>query len=474
MEDENFTECHVYWKVYPDPSQSIYAIIPFLCIYLFLFFLGLFGNLTLIYVTCSNKALLSVQNIFILNLAASDSMMCILSLPITPITNVYKNWYFGNLLCHLIPCIQGISIFVCTFSLGAIALDRYILVVRPHSTPLSQKGAFLTTVLLWILSFVVTLPYAFNMQMMEYTEENICGYFCTEKWESAKSRRAYTLIVMLAQFVVPFAVMAFCYANIFAVLSKRAQTKIRRMVERTSALESSCAFPSHGLEQYENELNEFLDKQEKEKQKVVLQNRRTTSILVAMVVWFGITWLPHNVISLIIEYDDSQSFFRLFGRDDYDISYLLNLFTHWYFFRTIKKNVVLQFSIAMSNNVVNPVLYAWLNPTFRQLVVKTYFGGRRKSDRIINQASVYKSKIAHTNDAKNLNRRLKNGGSCREVYTKIDQSGSEEASFKLQIPSRTETPVVHLKEKEASSLETGKTISDMDELIEFSINDTLV
>ena len=69
-------------------------------------------------------------------------MMCMLSLPITPVTNVYKNWYFGKLLCHLIPCIQGlfsfislfhleflgISIFICTFSLSAIAVDRYKLV----------------------------------------------------------------------------------------------------------------------------------------------------------------------------------------------------------------------------------------------------------------------------------------------------------------------------------------------------------
>ncbi|CAO4385354.1 unnamed protein product [Caenorhabditis nigoni] len=453
MVDGNITDCQVYWKAYPDPSQSTYAIVPFLCVYIFLFFLGLFGNVTLIYVTCSYKALLSVQNIFILNLAASDIMMCILSLPITPITNVYKNWYFGNLLCHLIPCIQGISIFVCTFSLGAIALDRYILVVRPHTTPLSQRGAFLTTILLWILSFVVTLPYAFNMQMMEYTEEHICGYFCTEKWESAKSRRAYTMIVMLAQFVLPFAVMAFCYSNIFSVLSKRAQTKIRKMVERTSALESSCAFPSHGLEQYENELNEFLDKQEKEKQRVVLQNRRTTSILVTMVVWFGITWLPHNVVSLIIEYDETQSFFRLFGRDDYDISYLLNLFTH---------------SIAMSNIVVNPVLYAWLNPSFRQLVIKTYFGDRRKSDRIINQTSVYKQKML--NEAKNSNGRMKNGNSGlkeREL-----NSCSENLSYRVNGQTRTPTPDVQLQE--VSSPEISKVAADPDELIEFSVNDTLV
>lgn len=65
---------------------------------------------------------------FILNLAASDIIVCLLSLPITPVTNIYKNWFFGAALCRLIPWVQGVSIFICTFSLGAIAVDRYILV----------------------------------------------------------------------------------------------------------------------------------------------------------------------------------------------------------------------------------------------------------------------------------------------------------------------------------------------------------
>ncbi|CAI5455426.1 unnamed protein product [Caenorhabditis angaria] len=363
--DEN---CTVYSQFYPDPSLSPYATIPFAIVYVCIFILGLVGNATVIFVTCNNEALLTVQNIFILNLAASDIMMCILSVPITPITNVAKNWYFGNMLCHLIPCIQGISTFVCTFSLTAIAIDRYILVVKPHRTPLSQRGALMTTIFIWIISCVVTVPYAFNMQMVEYKEDRICGFFCTERWETARQRRIYTFIVMLSQFVLPFAIMAFCYYNIFAVLNRRTQSKIRRMDERSLALENSCAFPSHGLANYENEMNTFLDKQEREKTKMLHQNRRTTSILLTMVIWFGGTWLPHNIVSLIIEYDDTHQFFQISNREDWDISYLLNLFTH---------------CIAMSNLVVNPVLYAWLNPTFRQLVIKQFFGAKKKSERAI-------------------------------------------------------------------------------------------
>ncbi|KAK6035435.1 hypothetical protein COOONC_27060, partial [Cooperia oncophora] len=58
------------------------------------------------YLTLKNRHLQSVQNIFILNLAASDVLMCLTSLPITPITNVYKTWFFASPVCKLIPLVQ--------------------------------------------------------------------------------------------------------------------------------------------------------------------------------------------------------------------------------------------------------------------------------------------------------------------------------------------------------------------------------
>lgn len=105
---------------------------------------------------------------FILNLAISDIIVCLLSLPITPVTNIFKNWYFGGILCRIIPWAQGVSVFICTFSLGAIALDRYILVVLPHWRPLNKKRAMTVTLILWSLSVLVTSPYAFFMHIETY------------------------------------------------------------------------------------------------------------------------------------------------------------------------------------------------------------------------------------------------------------------------------------------------------------------
>uniref|UniRef100_A0A7E4VKZ6 G_PROTEIN_RECEP_F1_2 domain-containing protein n=1 Tax=Panagrellus redivivus TaxID=6233 RepID=A0A7E4VKZ6_PANRE len=331
-----------------------------------------------------------------MNLAASDIFVCLLSLPITPITNVFKIWYFGTVLCGLIPWVQGVSIFICTFSLGAIAVDRYILVVRPHSTPLNRKSAMSVTIVLWTLSIVMTLPYAFIMKLESYSD--ICGVFCTEQWPSKHARQAYTFIVMVAQFVVPFGLMAFCYAAIFSRLKNRTRVRLKRLaarsmtleqstitvpmsnsVERTSIVGVNAAAASdvfHGkVIQAENTIKRSTElslkalpsDKNKEKQQLLNRTRRTTAILACMVIIFGLTWLPHNVVSLLLEYDnDEGKLFYLFGREDLNITYLINLFTH---------------SFAMTNNVSNPLLYAWLNPTFRELLVKTFFKKQAKMEK---------------------------------------------------------------------------------------------
>lgn len=53
--------------------------------------------------------------------------------------------------------------------------------------------------------------------------------------------------------------------------------------------------------------------------------RRNTILLASMVVMFAVSWLPHNIVSLLLEYD--QEIFV--GKDNVDYNYLVNLFTHW-------------------------------------------------------------------------------------------------------------------------------------------------
>ncbi|VDO79512.1 unnamed protein product [Heligmosomoides polygyrus] len=128
-------KCTVYTDTVKDPSLETPVIIGFSVLYrlcnnvcvallssnpliaiklveiLYLYFsiefvLGITGNIGVIFFTFGNRKLQTVQNMFILNLALADLIVCIFSLPLTPITSIYKNWYFGDQMCHSLPWIQ--------------------------------------------------------------------------------------------------------------------------------------------------------------------------------------------------------------------------------------------------------------------------------------------------------------------------------------------------------------------------------
>lgn len=86
--------------------------------------LGVFGNLMTIVAILRNKQMRNVRNFFILNLALSDFFICTVTAPITLYTVLYMFWPFGTTLCHIAGSLQGFNIFLSTFSITAIALDR--------------------------------------------------------------------------------------------------------------------------------------------------------------------------------------------------------------------------------------------------------------------------------------------------------------------------------------------------------------
>ena len=124
-----------------------------------------------------------------------------------------------------------------TFSLSAIALDRYNLVVRPHATVIKPRNAITIALFLWFVAAIVCAPYCYFMKIEKYTD--FCGQFCTERWPNPLVRRGYALVLLCCQFLIPFATMSFCYSVIFSRLRERANSKIRKLDERSQLLESS-------------------------------------------------------------------------------------------------------------------------------------------------------------------------------------------------------------------------------------------
>lgn len=285
----------------------------FFMLYTTIFVLGIFGNVLVCYVVFRNKAMQTVTNLFITNLALSDILLCILAVPFTPLYTFLGKWVFGSVICHLVPSAQGISVYISTLTLTSIAIDRFFVIIYPFHPRMKLSTCIIIIVVIWLFSISVTLPYGIYMK---HEESNVTDgqpkYFCEENWPNENIRKIFGGLTTSMQFVIPFFMIAFCYICVSLRLNDRARTK-----------------PGS-----KNSRKEEADRERK---------RRTNRMLIAMVVIFLLSWLPLNTVNII------NDFYHQFG--DWEYYYLSFFMVH---------------SMAMSSTCYNPFLYAWLNENFRK------------------------------------------------------------------------------------------------------------
>ncbi|XP_018896634.1 prolactin-releasing peptide receptor isoform X2 [Bemisia tabaci] len=287
-------------------SPIVQAI--FYLVYITIFVLGVFGNVLVCFVVARNKAMHTVTNLFITNLALSDILLCVLAVPFTPLYSFVGRWVFGQALCHLVSYAQGTSVYVSTLTLTAIAIDRFFVIIYPFKPRMKLVTCLSIIIGIWIFSLLVTLPYGWYMHHKQLGSR----YYCEETWPNESVRQMYGGLTASLQFVVPFCVIAFCYVKVSVKLNDRARSK-----------------PGA-----KNTRKEELDRERK---------RRTNRMLIAMVTIFGVSWLPLNLINLINDIHIPTGSWRF---------YYVSFFTCH--------------AVAMSSTCYNPFLYAWLNDNFRK------------------------------------------------------------------------------------------------------------
>ncbi|VDN56062.1 unnamed protein product [Dracunculus medinensis] len=201
--------------------------ITFSLVYGALLLVGLIGNGGVLLAVSTNRRLRSARNIFLLNLILTDILLCVTAIPVTPWYALTKDWQFGPLMCRLMPLSNSCSVFVTSWSLTVIALDKFIHIMDPTRAPISIKRAVLITLIIWLVCSLINVPYLMSYELVDgayYVPKNatpFCGQFCDEiNWQGETPRRLYGSAVVLLQFVVPLAVITYCYSRILAKVAK--------------------------------------------------------------------------------------------------------------------------------------------------------------------------------------------------------------------------------------------------------------
>ena len=261
-------------------SKQLYIFQPwvqvlFIILYVVIFVVGVAGNLLVIAVIVCNKHMRSIINIYILNLSASDILLCLVMWS-SPLLLFSSSHCLTAALCKLLLSSLQASVYMSSFTLTAIALERYRAVFHPFS---SQTKSLARTALIILcidlFAIIINLPLILKV---EHGEHEWSLYYNNITW-------------YIVQNLIPFTIIVLCYTRIMLRLHTR-----RRDPRRTESMTMG------------------------QRQGEAARTVRLNKMLISMVVIFGVCWFPFNIINLVFV------FTRQIGC--WDLYFLSFLITH--------------------------------------------------------------------------------------------------------------------------------------------------
>ncbi|KAK9731276.1 7 transmembrane receptor (rhodopsin family) [Popillia japonica] len=301
-------------------NEPAYSLLIFM--YSLLILTGASGNSLVIISVVRKPAMRTPRNMFILNLAVSDFLLCTVTMPLTLMEILTKYWPLGNylILCKMKNALQATSIFVTTITIAAIALDRYRVIVYPtrESLNLCLTGAILLAI--WIIASILASPLFIYTQLVHHDLQingtDLGINFCIEDWPFKDGRALYSVFSIIFQYFVPIIIVSTAYLSIYLKLRYR----------------FAAGFVS----------NEEFSQNSTRRQTRGRKLKRTNMLLISIALVFCISWLPLNLFNLIADIYSSEIFSQNTGMVIYAVCHM----------------------ISMSSACSNPVLYGWLNENF--------------------------------------------------------------------------------------------------------------
>ncbi|XP_070989351.1 leukotriene B4 receptor 2b isoform X2 [Oncorhynchus clarkii lewisi] len=219
------------------------------------FLLGVPGNLFIIWSILARARQRSVTTLLILNLACADGFLMCLTIFFL-IYLARQNWDFGDLMCKGLFYLCNTNMYASIFLITLMSLHRLVAVVWPHRVAAlaSKKMVVRAIAVLWALVFSISIPaLVFRQVRYDHDEQNNTRLVVYQ----------YTFETVVG-FLVPYGVIVSSYV---CILRRLRQTKFRRKV-------------------------------------------RSEKLILAIVVMFGIFWLPYHLINIIQvvaeQFDDSS------------------------------------------------------------------------------------------------------------------------------------------------------------------------
>ncbi|XP_026165147.1 melanopsin-A [Mastacembelus armatus] len=238
---------------------------------------GLVGNLLVIYAFSRSRSLRTPSNMFIINLAITDLLMCVTQTPTFFVTSMHKRWIFGEKACELYAFCGALFGICSMITLTVIAVDRYFVITRPLTSigVLSRKRALLILLTSWAYSLAWSLPPFFGWSA--YVPEGLMTSCTWDYMTFTPSVRAYTMLLFIFVFFLPLFVIIYCYVFIFRAIrtTNQAVGKVNGSVHSHSSCRDS-------VKRFHRLQNEW----------------KMAKIALIVILLYVVSWSPYSVVAL--------------------------------------------------------------------------------------------------------------------------------------------------------------------------------
>ncbi|KAJ8011794.1 hypothetical protein DPEC_G00061950 [Dallia pectoralis] len=266
------------------------------------FLFGVPGNLFIIWSILFRTRRRSVTTLLILNLACADgALLCLTIFFIVYLAR--RHWDFGLALCKALFYLCNTNMYASIFFITLMSLHRLVAIMWPQRvTALACKKKIVRTIgVLWVVVFVISIPALLYRTVKPNDHENT-AMVCVPKHSTSQQVVFQYTFETVVGFLVPYGLIMSSYV---CIVRRIRQTKFCR-------------------------------------------NVRSEKLILAIVVTFGIFWLPYHMINIIQVVSEGLS-------DSIMKKELNNI---W------KPSRAVTSALAFISSCVNPILYTFAGKSY--------------------------------------------------------------------------------------------------------------
>ncbi|CAH1408103.1 unnamed protein product [Nezara viridula] len=278
--------------------------------------ISLVGNLLTIFSIAGTRAGRRRKNqtwsavyALILHLSISDLFVTVFCIAGEALWSYTVQWRAGNVACKVFKFLEMFSLYLSTFILVLIGLDRFIAVRYPIRAISTAKRCSRFVAIAWVLSIILSIPQLVIFHegkgpFFEDFYQCVTYGFYTEPWQE----QLYTTFSFVCMFMLPLFILITSYVSTIVTISK--SDKI-----------------------FQNESINSVRKYDINRRRLIHKAKvKSFRISLVIVVTFIIWWTPYYTMMIIF----------MFLNPDKHLS------------EELQKGI---FFFGMSNSLVNPIIY---------------------------------------------------------------------------------------------------------------------